>query len=146
MESLLSRVNRINYYYLLITLTSLWILINLWYIVYNIYDLNNGGIVDTTTSLQSLLSAFYHEPFLNTVPGGSYFSTHASEILYVLLPFFIIYHNFIDLYIIQSILIYSASIPLFLLAKKKLNNEKAAFFISLVYLLNPYIHDNPFET
>ncbi len=142
----LNKINKLNYYYLLITLTSLWILINLWYIVYNVYDLNNGGIVDTTTSLQSLLAAFYHRPFTNTVPGGSYFSTHASEILYVLLPFFIIYHNFIDLYIIQSILIYSAAIPLFLLARKKLNNEKAAFFISLVYLLNPYIHDSPFET
>ncbi len=137
---------KFDYFTLLISITTIWILINLWYIIYNVYDLNNGGIVDTTTSLQSLLSAFYHEPFLNTVPGGSYFSIHASEILYVLLPFFIIYHNFIDLYIIQSILIYSASIPLFLLAKKKLNNEKAAFFIAAAFLLNPYIQDNPFET
>lgn len=29
---------------------------------------------------------------------------------------------------------------------KKLNDEKASLIISLVYLLNPYIHDNPFET
>lgn len=146
MGSLKSRIAKINYLYLLITITVLWIFINLWYIVYNIYDLNNGGIVDTTTGLQSLMSSFYHQPFVNTVPGGSYFSVHASEILYVLLPFFAIYRNFIDLYIIQSILIYSATIPLFLLARKKIENDKVAFLISMVYLLNPYIHDNPFET
>ena len=145
-KGLRSKIGRVNYYYFLIALTSLWILINLWYIIYNVYDLNNGGIVDTTTALQSIMSSFYHEPFINTVPGGSYFSVHASEILYILLPFFAVYRNFIALYIIQSILIYSASIPLFLLAKKKLNNDKVSLLISLVYLLNPYIHDNPFET
>ena len=68
------------------------------YIIFNVYDLNNGGIVDTTTSLQSLLSAFYHQPFVNTVPGGSYFSVHASEILILLLPFFAVWHSFINLY------------------------------------------------
>ncbi len=146
MAKLRSKIAQINYLYLLITLTVLWIFINLWYIIYNVYDLKNGGIVDTTTALQSLMSSFYHEPFVNTVPGGSYFSVHASEILYIFLPFFAIYRNFTDLYIIQSILIYSASIPLFLLARKKLNNDEVSFLISLVYLLNPYIHDNPFET
>ena len=138
--------HRINYFYLLITFTVLWILINLWYIIFNVYSLNNGGIVDTTTSLQSLLSAFYHQPFVNTVPGGSYFSVHASEILILLLPFFAVWHSFINLYIIQSVLIYSSSIPLFLLAQKKLNNDKASFLMAMVFLLNPYIHDNPFET
>ena len=137
---------KINYFYLLISFTVLWILINLWYIIFNVYDLNNGGIVDTTTSLQSLLSAFYHHPFVNTVPGGSYFSVHASEILILLLPFFAVWHSFINLYIIQSLLIYSSSIPLFLLAQKKLQNDKASFLMAVVFLLNPYIHDNPFET
>ena len=137
---------KINYFYLLITFTILWILINLWYIIFNVYNLNNGGIVDTTTSLQSLLSAFYHQPFVNTVPGGSYFSVHASEILILLLPFFAVWHSFINLYIIQSVLIYSSSIPLFLLAQKKLHNDKASFLMAIVFLLNPYIHDNPFET
>ena len=137
---------KINYFYLLITFTVLWILINLWYIVFNVYNLKNGEIVDTTTSLQSLLSAFYHQPFVNTVPGGSYFSVHASEILILLLPFFAVWHSFINLYIIQSVLIYSSSIPLFLLAQKKLQNDKASFLMAMVFLLNPYIHDNPFET
>lgn len=137
---------KINYFYLLISFTVLWILINLWYIIFNVYNLNNGGIVDTTTSLQSLLSAFYHQPFVNTVPGGSYFSVHASEILILLLPFFAVWHSFINLYIIQSVLIYSASIPLFLLAQKKLHNDKASFLMAMVFLLNPYTHDNPFET
>ncbi len=146
MRTFTSRITKVNYLYLLLAVTVLWILINLWYIIYNVYSLNNGGIVDTTTALQSIMSSFYHEPFVNTVPGGSYFSVHASEILYVLLPFFAAYRNFMDLYVIQSILIYSASIPLFLLARKKLNNDKVSFLISLVYLLNPYIHDNPFET
>ena len=137
---------KINYFYLLITFTILWILINLWYIIFNVYNLNNGGIVDTTTSLQSLLSAFYHQPFVNTVPGGSYFGVHASEILILLLPFFAVWHSFINLYIIQTVLIYSSSIPLFLLAQKKLHNDKASFLMAMVFLLNPYIHDNPFET
>jgi len=137
---------KINYFYLLITFTLLWILINLWYIVYNVYNLKNGGIIDTTTSLQSLLSSFYHKPFVNTVPGGSYFSVHASEILFLILPFFIIFHNFISLYVIQSIIIYSASIPLYLLGRRKLKSDKVAFIMALVYLFNPYIHDNPFET
>ena len=107
---------KLNYYKLLIYITTLWIIINIWYIIYNIYNLNNGGIVDTTTSLQSLLSVFNREDFVNTVPGGSYFRVHASFILYLLLPFMSIYRSFITLYIIQSIIIYSASIPLFLIS------------------------------
>lgn len=137
---------KLNYLKLLIFITSLFIIINLWYIIYNIYNLNNGGIVDTTTALQSLLSVFNKKVFLNTVPGGSYFSVHESFILYLLLPFMSVYRSFITLYTIQSILIYSAAIPIYFIALKHLKDEKTAFIVSLVYLFNPYIHDNPFET
>ncbi len=137
---------KLNYFRLLLFFTFLWVSINLWYIVYSVYNLNNGGIIDTTTSLQSLLSVFNRKVFVNTIPGGSYFSVHESFILYLLLPFISVYRSFITLYIIQSVIIYSASIPLFLIGRRHTGNDKISFIMALAYLFNPYIHDNPFET
>lgn len=136
---------RLSYGRLLLFFNVLWILILLWSNIFNIYDLRNTGIIDTSTFIQSVLSAFLREPFVNTVPGNSYFSVHASPILILILPFVSVFKNVVTLYAIQYVLTYGASIPLFLLARSKLSDDRTAFFIALTYLFFPYIAPSPFE-
>lgn len=134
-----------NYLLLTIGFAFLWAAVNLIFIISQIYSLNNSFIVDTSTALQSLKSVYFSKPFLNTVPSGSYLSVHASEFLFILLPAFSLLQNFVSLYIIQLIITYSASVPIFLLAKRLFSDERSAFFLALVYIFFPYTSNNPFE-
>ncbi|PYB68460.1 hypothetical protein DMB44_03725 [Thermoplasma sp. Kam2015] len=131
--------SKIDAFDVLIAFIIFWSAFNLWIIFYSVYDLSNGGIIDTSTILQSMFSAFYGDPFINTVPGGSFFSVHASTIMFMLLPFFAIGHNFMTLYSIQDILVFSSAVPFFLIAKEKLDDEWSAFFISVAYIISPLI-------
>ena len=141
----MKRRHIINYTMLLVAFSILWGAINLWVVYVQIYSLNNSSVVDTSTALQSLGTFFLHKPFINTDPGGSYFAIHASEFLYVLLVGYSINHSALTLYAIELIITYSASVPLFLLSKRLLKDEKTAFIIGLVYIFSPYIHISPFE-
>ena len=135
----------INYTMLIVAFSILWGALNLWVIYIQIYSLNNSSIVDSSTALQSLGTFFLHKPFINTDPGGSYFAVHASEFLYVLLIGYSINHSVLTLYAIELIITYSASVPLFLLSKMLLKDEKTAFIIGLIFIFSPYIHTSPFE-
>lgn len=135
----------INYSRLLIFLIFLWTSFMSWYLIFRTYDLNNVSTIDTSTFLQSLLSFFLHKPLINTVPGGSYYSVHASPFLLVILPFIILNKSAATLYIFQSIIIYSAAFPLFLIAKKRLEDDRVAFLLSVTYLFFAYTTDSPFE-
>ncbi len=135
----------LNYSRLLIFLIFIWAAFMSWYLIYNTYDLNNSSYIDTSTFLQSLLSVLLHKAFVNTVPGGSYFSVHASPFLIFLIPFITLYKSSATLYLIQSIIIYSAAFPLFLIARIKLEDDRVAFLIAVTYLFFPYTVDFPFE-
>ena len=134
-----------NYLLLTIGFAFLWSAVNFIFIISQIYSLNNSFIVDTSTALQSLKSVYFSKPFLNTVPSGSYFSVHASEFLFILLPGFTLFQSFVSLYIIQLVITYSASVPIFLLAKRLFNDDRSAFFLAMVYIFFPYTNNNPFE-
>ncbi len=112
--------------------------------IYNVYA--NFWVMDTVTFIQSMSSAiFEHLPFLNNIPGGSFFSVHASPILYMLLPFYSIAPGFPILYVIQAVILYSPAIPLYLIARKKLENDLNGFIIALSYLFLPMISTGTFE-
>lgn len=141
-----SKQRRINYLIILIGATYIWVVYQVWKSVLNAFNLNNYLIIDTSTMIQSMSSTiFNHLPFLNTVPGGTFFRVHSSPILFLLLPFYSIWPGIQSLMIIQIGLIYSATIPLYLLAVKRLKNEFAAFAIALSYLFYPAIATEPFE-
>ena len=136
-----------NYLLILIAATIFWIVFQSWQNIVNTYNLNNYYIIDTSTMIQSMTSAvFDHQPFMNTVPGGSFFRVHASPILFILLPFYSMWPGIQSLSLIMITLIYSATIPLYLLGIKRLKNELVAFMIALSYLFYPAIATSPFES
>lgn len=136
-----------NFLFILIAATVFWIVFQSWQNIVNAFNLNNYYIIDTSTMIQSMSSAvFDHQPFMNTVPGGSFFRVHASPILFILLPFYSIWPGIQSLSLIMLTLIYSATIPLYLLAMKRLKNEAIAFMIALSYLFYPAIATAPFES
>ncbi len=126
--------------------TFSWITFQSWFIIMNVFDLNGGGQIDTATFEQSLSSAiFSHQFFVNTVPGNSFFSVHASTILFAILPFYAISTGFISLYIIQAVIIYSPAIVIFLLARKRIGDNYVSLLLGLSYLIYPAITPNVFE-
>lgn len=138
---------RINYLLILIAITYTWIVLDSLYNITSIYNLsNNLWVMDSVTFVQSMNSAiFSHLPFLNNIPGGSFFGVHASPILYVLLPFYSISSGFGILYIIQAIILYSPAIALYLIARKKFGNDLNAFLIAFSYLFSIAIFTSTFE-
>lgn len=92
---------------------------------------------------QAFYTTMYHgKPFYYTLdlfqnPTGSYFATHMSPILFVLLPFYAVCPSPTTLLVMKSFILAFGAIPLFMLAKHLLNSEKAAFFFGTIYLLYP---------
>jgi uncharacterized membrane protein len=78
---------------------------------------------------------FYYTADMYFSPSGSLFAIHTSPILFLILPLYAIAPSPNTLLIIKSYAIGIAAIPLFLLTRKLLENDKAAFLITLAYLL-----------
>ncbi len=138
---------KINYFLLIIGITYGWIVLNFLYQITNIYNLtNNFYIFDAVTFVQAFSSTiFTHLPFVENIPGGTFFSVHASPILYVLLPFYSISPGISILYVIQAVILYSPTIALYLIARRKMGNDLNAFLIACSYLLFNLISTNTFE-
>jgi uncharacterized membrane protein len=138
---------KINYLLILTGITFIWIVLASLSEITQIYNLYaNFWVMDSVTFIQSLSSAISsHLPFINNIPGGSFFGVHASPILYLLLPFYSIAPGFPILYIIQEVILYSPAIPLYLIARKKFGNGLNAFIIALSYLFFPAIQSSVFE-
>ena len=137
----------ISYLLVLIAITYAWIILDALFNITKVYNLyNNSYVIDTVTAVQSLNSTiFSHLPFVNLIPGKSYFAVHASPILYIFLPFYSISSGFAILYIIQAIILYSPAIPLYLIARKKMENDLNAFLIAFSYLFSLAIFTGTFE-
>ncbi|MEM3449891.1 MAG: DUF2079 domain-containing protein, partial [Nitrososphaerota archaeon] len=142
-------ITRRSYNYLLIltAVTYAWIVLDSLFNATSIYNLSgNFYKMDTVTFVQSFNSIiFSHLPFVNNIPGGSFFAVHASPILYVLIPFYSMSPGFPVLYVIQAVILYSPTIPLYLIAKRKMENELNAFLIALTYLFYNAIFTSTFE-
>ncbi|MFH1257091.1 MAG: DUF2079 domain-containing protein [Candidatus Diapherotrites archaeon] len=68
--------------------------------------------------------------------GMNFLGIHSSFILLLLVPFYALYQSPLTLLFIQTVLLALGAIPLYLIAKKFLN-EKSAIVFSLAYLLYP---------
>jgi len=80
---------------------------------------------------------FYYTPDLYINTSGNYFAIHFSPILLLVLPVYAIYPSPITLLVLKSFILAMGALPLYLLTKEFLNNEKAAFTLALAYLLYP---------
>ena len=76
----------------------------------------------------------------NSIEGCSHFGIHTSIIWFVLAPIYYMFQYPETLLIIQSVLLVSAAIPLYYLAKEILNNEKYALLIAYAYTFYPMLH------
>jgi len=98
--------------------TFIFISFNLWLIILNVFLLRNYWIQDSSEINQSLASTIFSHLFFYGYIGTNFFAVHPSFFFFSLLPFFSIFPNFIAGYAIQYAIVYSASIPLYLIARK----------------------------
>jgi len=80
---------------------------------------------------------FYYTPELLVNISGSFFAVHFSPILFLFLPFYAIHPSSVTLLVLKSFILALGALPLYLLAKEALKNERASFIIALCYLLYP---------
>jgi len=80
---------------------------------------------------------FYSTAALLIVPSGSFFGTHFSPILFLVLPFYAIYQAPQSLLVIQSLVLALGAIPLYVLAKRVGHYRAFALSFVLAYMLYP---------
>jgi len=109
---------------------------------------HSAQIGDPDTSLfdQSFYTAYkYGLPFNNTFEyynnfiGISHFGIHNSFIFYLILPFYSIYPSCITLLILQCMAMGIGAVPVYLIAKDRLD-QKTALIFALMYLLYHPMH------
>ncbi len=76
--------------------------------------------------------------FWSSIQGHHYFADHFAPWLYALLPIYWLWQSPLNLLIIQSVILSLSAWPIYLIAKKILN-QKAAIILSLAWLLNPLV-------
>jgi uncharacterized membrane protein len=80
---------------------------------------------------------FFYTLDLYLSPSGSFFSIHFSPILLSLLPIYAVFQHPETLLVLQSVILGSAAIPLYLLVKEYFHNRTVALVFALAYLAYP---------
>ncbi|NWG11877.1 DUF2079 domain-containing protein [Candidatus Bathyarchaeota archaeon] len=80
---------------------------------------------------------FYHTCELMVNPSGSFFGVHFSPILFFVLPFYRIFPTVETLLIIQALVLSSAAIPIYKLAKEYIGYRVVSLIFALTYLAYP---------
>ena len=83
---------------------------------------------------------FYSTIELFIVPSGSFFGTHFSPILFLILPIYAIYPAPETLLILQSFILALGALPLCMLVRDSLNNKLASVVFVMTYLLYAPLH------
>jgi uncharacterized membrane protein len=110
------------------------------------YNAFNAYAWDLGIFNQSLWTTLHTKNFLfSTVelfinPTGSFFGTHFSPILFLVLPFYALYSSPETLLVFQSAILALGAVPLYFFTKDALNNRVLAVAFSLSYLLYPALH------
>lgn len=95
----------------------------------------NSGAFDLGIFDQVIWNTLHGSPLYSSILGNRhFFGEHFSPILLLISPLYLIYEHPITLLIFQTIALASGAIPLYLLAKKKLENSSLALLFSLMYL------------
>jgi uncharacterized membrane protein len=74
-----------------------------------------------------------------TIMGRSLFGDHSSFILLLFAPFYTWFPEPMGLLVLQTLLLASAAIPIYLIARKYLESARMAVLIAAAYLMNPLI-------
>jgi len=98
------------------------------------------GDPDTSINDQSMYTALkYGMPLFNTFEKCSHFGVHTSPLFYLLLPIYAICPGTPMFVFLESFAIALGALPIFLLARKRLDEDKALLF-AVIYLLYHPLH------
>lgn len=104
---------------------------------YNAIDLSIYNQVFYNTSLGKL--------FQFTIHPHSYLGDHFEPFIFILVPIYFLFKSPFALLVIQTFFIGLSAIPIYLIAREKINNLWALFF-ALIFLLCPFVQNaNLFE-
>jgi uncharacterized membrane protein len=73
------------------------------------------------------------------VPSGSFFGTHFSPVLFLVLPIYALFPSPNTLLVIQSCVLALAAFPIYLSARRELKNANLAAIVSCSYLAYPFV-------
>ncbi|MAF14211.1 MAG: hypothetical protein CMI53_04990 [Parcubacteria group bacterium] len=88
---------------------------------------------------QSFYNTVHGNLMWNNFEGTSHFAIHFSPFLLLLVPIYFVFQSPYTLLIIQSLALALGALPLYFLAKEKME-KKWAILVSLLYLLYPSLH------
>ncbi|MBX5327945.1 DUF2079 domain-containing protein [Candidatus Bathyarchaeota archaeon A05DMB-5] len=80
---------------------------------------------------------FWYTVELPINSGGCFFGIHFSPVLFLVVPIYKIFQSTASLLVLQSFVIASGAVPLYLIGLKETGNQKYAFFFSFLYLMYP---------
>jgi uncharacterized membrane protein len=90
-----------------------------------------------STALQGKL--FYETPDQYLIPSGSFLGVHFNLLMFMLLPIYALFHYPQTLLLLQTGVVALGAVPVYLVSKRILREEKVALLLALIYLINPSI-------
>ncbi|MFP3287601.1 MAG: DUF2079 domain-containing protein [Acidilobus sp.] len=103
------------------------------------YQLNIGVSMDTSVYLQSFASATLYHKLFDNLAASTFFSVHASPILFLLYPLYLTYPSIATLVTIEVALATLPAIPLYKLGLRLFGDNRYALLTALTYLLFPWV-------
>lgn len=83
---------------------------------------------------------FFNTPEWQDLNVTTHFGVHNQPILFLIVPLYLLFPTPVLLLVLQSIALGTGALTLFKLAKFVLNDDRKAFYMSVIYLMNPLIH------
>ncbi len=129
----------------------LWVGICIYALVFSIISIwKLNGYLYNGLDLAIFNNVFYNTLhgnwFWSSVQGHSYLGDHFAPILFLLLPIYAIWQAPETLLIIQSVFLGLAAWPIYMISRLVMDDKKMALGISVLWLINPLVHNiNLFE-
>jgi uncharacterized membrane protein len=82
---------------------------------------------------------FYETPDLAIIPSGNFLGTHFAPLLFLLLPFYALHPGPETLLILQTPFIALGAVPIYLIARQLLEDERLCLYVAAIYLVNPAV-------
>jgi uncharacterized membrane protein len=101
------------------------------------YAWDLGVFTQSLWSTINLGKPFYYSIEAQVNPSQNFLGAHFSPVLVLVLPFYAIYQSPITLLVIQSLIIGLAALPVYWIAKNKLNSKLWGLTLALAFLLHP---------
>jgi len=128
------KISLMNKFYIIVFLAGLilFVLNSL-----NYYSFNMGGEISIfEESLHTTMNGFFLQVKFT---DGLWWGFHFFPFIIFLFPFYYLFESSYTLIFLQAVFLAVGAIPLFKLANLKLQSEKYAFIVSIIYLLSPLI-------